>query len=58
MILQRKYNRILRIVRDLTPEDFYTLVQSLKDGYAAYKFLDPADRNSDDIDDIYKDLND
>lgn len=58
MILQRKYSRIFRIVRNLTPEDFCSLMKALKDGYFAYKLLDPIERNQDDIDEIYEDLND
>ena len=56
-MLQRKYNRILRIVRDLTPDDFYTLITSLEDGYHAYRFLDHKEKK-DDIDSIEEALND
>lgn len=58
MILQRKYNRIIKIVRNLTPEDFYTLMNSVEKGYEAYKYLDPLDRAQDDIEEIEKDLDD
>ena len=60
MKLQRKYNRVLRILRKLPAEDFYSVLSSLEDGYLAYKTLEPCDSNPehDDIEDLEEEIDD
>lgn len=60
MKLQRKYNHVLRLVRNLDAEDFYSLLSSLEDGYIAYKTLEPVNSNPklDDIEEIEEEIDD
>lgn len=55
--IQKIYTKVLNLVKDIPPADFYNLLSSLEKGYEAYSFLDMPE-DIDDIDEIEEDLND
>lgn len=55
--LQKIYIKVLNLVKDMLPVDFYNLLNSLEKGYEAYSFLDMPE-DVDDIEEIEEEIDD
>lgn len=55
--IKKIYTKVLKLVKDMPPVDFYSLLHSLEKGFEAYSFLDKPE-DCDDIDEIEEGLND